>query len=111
MGFRQPLPDKAARLPLCACSAAFLPGQALSEPGYKVVTVPAGRTHRHTVIVACHAAGPRELTGAQATGQACISCGTAGTGELIPVGVIVPPILGSGIAGACPTCAPIVLAR
>lgn len=99
MGFGQPLPGTAP-CPDGPVAPRFCRAGALSEPGYKVVTVPAGMTHRHTVIVACHAARPREMTGAQATGQACIHCGMAGTGEMIPVGVIVRPILGSGIGGA-----------
>lgn len=61
-------------------------------------------------MIACHAARSQELTCAQAEGQACIRCGMPGYGELIPVGVIVPPSHGSGIARACQLCAIVVLA-
>jgi len=64
----------------------------------------------HTVMIACHTARSQELTSAQAEGQACIRCSMPGDGELIPVGVIVPPGHGSGIAMACQRCAAIVLA-
>jgi len=57
-----------------------------------------------------HAARTWELTSAQAKGQACIRCSRPGSGELIPVGVIAPPVPGSGVTRACPPCAPIVLA-
>jgi hypothetical protein len=49
-------------------------------------------------MIACHAAASRDLTRTQAEGQACIRCGTPGAGELIPVGVIIPPRFGDGIA-------------
>jgi len=63
-------------------------------------------------MIACHAAASRDLTLTQAEGHACIRCrcGTPGAGELIPVGVIVPPLCGDGIARACQLCAAVVLA-
>jgi hypothetical protein len=60
-------------------------------------------------MIACHSATSRELTFAQAEGRACIRCGMT-RGELIPVGLIVPPGHDGGIARACQPRAIIVLA-
>ena len=65
---------------------------------------------RYTVIIACHPPVGCELRIGQAAGEACIRCNRAGAGELVPVGVIVPPVYGSGIALACPACVRAVLA-
>src|ERR1039458_6793023 len=61
---------------------------------------------RYTVIIACHRPIDRELADSQATGDACIRCNPTDAGELVPVGVVVPPVRGSGIAMACSECVP-----
>ncbi len=64
----------------------------------------------YTVIIAGRRPAERELADAQAAGDACIGCNGTSAGELIPVGVIVPPVQGSGIAMACGQCAPALFA-
>ncbi len=59
-----------------------------------------------TVLIAGRQPAEFELTDAQAAGDACICCSDTSPGELIPVGVIVPPVHGSGIAMPCEQCAP-----
>jgi len=57
------------------------------------------------VTIAGQPTRARELTPSQASGEACIQCGTASS-VLLPVGVVYPPPTGSaGIAAACSTCA------
>ena len=63
----------------------------------------------YTVVLACQPARSLHLTAGQARGTAWIRCTAAGGANLLPVGVIVPPFAGSGIAVACPACVTAVL--
>ena len=61
------------------------------------------------MVLACQPARTLQLTAGQARGTACIRCAATGPAELLPVGVIAPPVPGSGIALACPACVTAVL--
>ncbi len=63
----------------------------------------------YTVTIAGHTAGRRGLSPLQVAGHACVGCERPGADELIPVGVIMPPSYGTGLAMACQSCAPAIL--
>jgi hypothetical protein len=84
--------------------------EALSGPVSSIGVMGEVPKGRYTVMIASHPAAGRELTAGQATGEACISCNGSGEDGLLPVGVIVPPVSGTGIAMACPACVAAVLA-
>jgi len=65
----------------------------------------------YTVTIAGHRPIGRELADSQATGDACIRCNATDAGELVPVGVVVPPVRGTGIAMACLGCVPALFIR
>jgi len=66
---------------------------------------------RYMVTIASHRPMDRELADSQATGDACIRCNATDVGELVPVGVVVPPVRGTGIAMACSECVPALFIR
>jgi hypothetical protein len=81
----------------------------LSQAASRIVAVHAAARRRYTVMIACQPAGRQDLTRAQAAGESCIRCGKPGPGELLPVGVCLPPRCGSGVVTACQGCAVAVL--